>query len=256
MSENNEFLVVGVSDLLLAIPLGHVDTLVQTPAVTKLPTQPSYVRGTVRVQGRFVPLVDLRVRYGRPTLHSERHQLADTLRQREAEHRTWIAALEEAASKGERFTGQTDPGMCAFGRWYAQYQPPTESLRALFKRFEKPHGSFHGVASRCNELVDAGKLSEAMTVVKEARHRELAELLALFTQAYAALEQDVREVTVVMTRDGTEVAVAVDQVLQVETLDVRADVGGRQIAELPDNSNTVSVLDLDEILEFASRQVA
>lgn len=55
-----------VEDLFLALPLGRVMRSVRAVAVTSLPQAPEIVCGVINVQGRIVPVIDLRRRFGRP----------------------------------------------------------------------------------------------------------------------------------------------------------------------------------------------
>lgn len=55
-----------VEDLFLALPLDRVVRSVRAVAVTSLPQAPEIVCGVINVQGRVVPVVDLRRRFGLP----------------------------------------------------------------------------------------------------------------------------------------------------------------------------------------------
>lgn len=55
-----------VEDLFLALPLGRVMRSVRAVAVTSLPHAPEIVCGVINVQGRVVPVIDLRRRFGLP----------------------------------------------------------------------------------------------------------------------------------------------------------------------------------------------
>jgi len=49
-----------------ALPLAAVDRIVRAVEVTHLPTAPPIVRGAIDVQGRVLPVFDLRRRFGLP----------------------------------------------------------------------------------------------------------------------------------------------------------------------------------------------
>jgi len=49
-----------------ALPLAAVDRIVRAVEVTRLPTAPPIVRGAIDVQGRVLPVFDLRRRFGLP----------------------------------------------------------------------------------------------------------------------------------------------------------------------------------------------
>jgi len=49
-----------------ALPMWEVERIVRAVEVTPLPEAPSQVRGVVNVQGHVLPVIDLRLRFGRP----------------------------------------------------------------------------------------------------------------------------------------------------------------------------------------------
>jgi purine-binding chemotaxis protein CheW len=50
-----------------ALQIGEVERIVRAVEVKPLPESPPYVRGIVNVQGRVLPVVDLRLRFGQPS---------------------------------------------------------------------------------------------------------------------------------------------------------------------------------------------
>lgn len=62
----NPFVVFNLEALLLALPLGRVLRTVRAVATTPLPQAPEIVCGVVNVQGRIVPVLNLRRRFGLP----------------------------------------------------------------------------------------------------------------------------------------------------------------------------------------------
>ena len=61
-----QLLVFGVADARYGIALESVDRAVALVEITPLPKAPAIVRGVVNFQGRIVPVVDLRIRFGLP----------------------------------------------------------------------------------------------------------------------------------------------------------------------------------------------
>jgi purine-binding chemotaxis protein CheW len=52
----------------LALPVELLDTIVWAVAVTPLPHAPEFVEGVINLRGQVVPVVDLRRRFGLPTV--------------------------------------------------------------------------------------------------------------------------------------------------------------------------------------------
>lgn len=66
MSENNRLVLFIVEDQKYALPLETVDRVVRAVEVTPLPDAPPIIAGIFNLQGRPVPVVDLRRRFRLP----------------------------------------------------------------------------------------------------------------------------------------------------------------------------------------------
>ncbi len=55
-----------VDEQVYALDIGEVERIVRAVEVKPLPESPAHVRGIVNVQGRVLPVIDLRLRFGRP----------------------------------------------------------------------------------------------------------------------------------------------------------------------------------------------
>lgn len=56
-----------VDEQTYALHIWEVERIVRAVEVKPLPESPSHVRGVVNIQGRVLPVIDLRLRFGRPT---------------------------------------------------------------------------------------------------------------------------------------------------------------------------------------------
>lgn len=62
----NQIVVFTLSDQRYGLPLPAVDRIVRVVDITSLPKAPDIVLGVVNVQGRVIPVVDVRRRFGLP----------------------------------------------------------------------------------------------------------------------------------------------------------------------------------------------
>lgn len=62
----DEYVVLGFDALRIALPLSDVERVVRAVYVTPLPGAPAIVCGVANVQGRVIPVVDLRRRFRLP----------------------------------------------------------------------------------------------------------------------------------------------------------------------------------------------
>jgi len=57
---------LGLDELRYALPLASVERVVRAVEITPLPDAPDVVLGVINVQGRVVPVIDVRKRFGLP----------------------------------------------------------------------------------------------------------------------------------------------------------------------------------------------
>ncbi|OZA27334.1 MAG: chemotaxis protein CheW [Hydrogenophilales bacterium 17-61-9] len=62
----DEYVVLDFDDLRIGLPLSGVERVVRAVYVTPLPGAPAIVSGVVNVQGRVIPVVDMRRRFRLP----------------------------------------------------------------------------------------------------------------------------------------------------------------------------------------------
>lgn len=71
MSKLNQFVVFALDEQRYALHLSVVETTVRAVEVTPLPKAPGIVLGVVNVQGRIIPVVNVRQRFGLPEREME-----------------------------------------------------------------------------------------------------------------------------------------------------------------------------------------
>ncbi len=64
----NQCITFRLGDELFAVNVFQVREVLEVSQITKVPTAPSYMRGVVNVRGQAIPIVDLRLRFGLPSI--------------------------------------------------------------------------------------------------------------------------------------------------------------------------------------------
>ena len=67
-NEACQYMTFKLGDELFAINVSQVREVLEVPTITKVPTAPVYMRGVVNVRGQAIPVVDLRLRFGLPSM--------------------------------------------------------------------------------------------------------------------------------------------------------------------------------------------
>ncbi len=66
MSDTNQLLIFTLDDYKYAVSLSSVEKVVRLVEVTPLPKAPEIVAGVINLQGRVIPVLDVRARFGLP----------------------------------------------------------------------------------------------------------------------------------------------------------------------------------------------
>lgn len=67
-NESCQYMTFKLGDELFAINVSQVREVLEVLQITKVPTAPAYMRGVVNVRGQAIPVVDMRLRFGLPSV--------------------------------------------------------------------------------------------------------------------------------------------------------------------------------------------
>jgi len=230
--------------------------MVQPPHVIPLPGAGKGVLGLINLRGRVLGLTDFRLALGMRSASSEAEELVDELEQRKQEHFAWLQELEDAVKQGREFRLTTDPHACAFGRWFDSFQTDNVMLQQLVLAFDEPHKRIHAIASTVLATAASGDLEGALRQIEDTREDELATMIGLFAETRAAIHAMRREIAIVISHEDTALAVLVDSVDAIESLDPcnASDLGDERshvlVAGVATNSNNDLVLLVDDTALF------
>jgi len=264
-SINLPFVLFQVKDSLYGIVSDCVQEIVLMPKITPVPQTPPDVRGVINLRGKVIQLIDLRVRLGLPPLKAELEELAQSLREREQDHRNWLMELEACVHERRPFKMQRDPHKCKFGMWYDQYKTKDRLLQMTLPSMDAPHQAIHAIADEVLRQVESGDHNGALKLIGQHRNRELAALIKLFEDARRTLADGHRELAVVLSRGADKMAFSADAVEEVERLPderiesmpaVLAGLGGGLCSRVGRRLKTnQTILLLDEQALFPSRRL-
>jgi purine-binding chemotaxis protein CheW len=218
-THDTPWVLVRLGAQLFGIDAMHVQEMVSTPTVQRVPQTPAHVRGVVNLRGQVLSLVDLRQRFGMRSQADELAELTALLTERERDHARWIDELEASVRERRRFTLTTDPHACAFGRWYDTFKTDNLMLETVLKRFAEPHAALHAAGHHVVERSARGDWDGCGQVIADAKGGVAAHLAQLFSDARAALADSNREIAVVLRADDLRFALAVDGIESVERID-------------------------------------
>ena len=204
---------------LYAISVDSVRELILAPAIVKLPNTPKYMRGVINLRNTTIPVIDLRLKLGMPSIEESHLEMAKMLETRKNDHIAWLDALRESARTGTEFKKALDPHMCAFGKWYDTYTTDNLTLSGLLKKFDSPHKAIHGIGAKVIELARGGHLDDAEKIIESTQHRDLKYMIDLFNSVIAEVGKVEHRVAMVSEVNGRLFGMLIDKVELVLTLD-------------------------------------
>lgn len=63
---DGKYLTFWTAKQLFGVPIAHVVQIVGMQAITEIPEFPSYAKGIINLRGSIIPLIDIRLRLGKP----------------------------------------------------------------------------------------------------------------------------------------------------------------------------------------------
>jgi purine-binding chemotaxis protein CheW len=202
-----------------AVPVGSLREVVAAVSLTPLSVAPRGVRGLLALRDQVMPVIDLRVVLGLPSVSEEVEAFATLLTERERDHCRWLAELEASVVEDRPFTLGRDPTQCAFGRWYASYRADDAWVALALKRLDAPHRRVHALAGQVEALKDRGHRAEALALIASSREHGLHVMIDLFASLKVQVRDSRRETFVVLRSGDAVVACSVDAVRCIEWLE-------------------------------------
>lgn len=70
-SNSRKYLIFLIDDLKIGVDAEYVVEILNTHVATYLPMVPSYIKGVFNMRGQIIPVMDLRLRLGKPSLEAD-----------------------------------------------------------------------------------------------------------------------------------------------------------------------------------------
>jgi purine-binding chemotaxis protein CheW len=97
-NDSNAYLTFALGEEKFAIPVSHVQEVVEFGQVTKVPNAPDYMLGIINLRGRVLPLLDTKLKLGLPaTAHTQKSRIMVLDIQLEDDKNLQIGAMVDIA---------------------------------------------------------------------------------------------------------------------------------------------------------------
>ena len=187
--ERLPYLLFQVKGGLFAAGSEMVREIVRMPQITGVPNAPPEIRGVINLRGKVIKTIDLRAKLGLPPLKVELDALIQLLRDREQDHRNWLAELEACVRERRPFGMARDPHKCKFGLWYDQFKMQDGLLGMTLPSMDAPHKIIHATADEALRRAESGDTEGALALIAARRNQELADLIRLLEESRRVLAQ-------------------------------------------------------------------
>lgn len=198
-----------------------ISILQEAGKITPLPQTDAFVRGIMLLRGSVVPVMDLRMVLGLPTVEQEYEEFVKMLAQRKQEHIAWAEALQQSAETGKPFRLADDPHKCAFGKWYDAFEAQNRTVAFHMKKIDDPHRELHEHAKDVKRCIKKGKTlkddPEIEDIVEDMNERLVPAIVGLLDEAVGVFKSSYRQMAVTLEYQGEKLALLVDAVQAVRT---------------------------------------
>ncbi len=78
--------------------------------------------------------------------------LSSFIKEKELDHINWVRQLEQSVENNTEFSGQTDPTLCAFGKWMSGFKTDNQHIKESLEKFKELHNQLHQSAVKIKQL--------------------------------------------------------------------------------------------------------
>jgi purine-binding chemotaxis protein CheW len=167
----DSYLVFAVDRQYFAMPYQNIIAVLDNPPATRMPGMCPYARGVMEFMGEPVSYFDFRKLIGVRGIPEELDELYATLLARKQDHLNWIGKLKDEVTNGADITVQTNPHLCAFGKWYDAFETDNLAMKRFIRQFDRPHQHIHSIAVRVKEYMATGDAPAALHLIRETEDK-------------------------------------------------------------------------------------
>lgn len=264
------YLVLKVGDGIYAVNGETISSIfVLEQQVTMVPKTESHIDGIINVRGEVLPLIDLRLLLGMPSLKEEQRAFIEMIEARKQDHFDWVAELRHSVETETPFNLTTDPHKCKFGKWYDSYENKFHSAEIYFSQIDAPHKKVHEAAEKVNECFQKIIRNEDLngscyrSIFSDLEKNLLPQLVDLLDSTVDAITTSERQMVVIVQNDDAQIGILVDEVLEVtavfdicELSDVTNTHHSRfvcGVGRIEDLNRDILLLDTEELVKNSNR---
>jgi chemotaxis signal transduction protein len=262
---------------LVTFRLGHeeygfsimdVKEIIRVPEITQAPNAPPGVEGITCLRNQVLPVLDLRTKFGFPTLAAEMSDLLAKMKAFDEQHRLQLRELQQSIGQGSETCGDFSYEETDFARWRKTASTADTLLNGLLTPLEKALKAFGAAARTVSDQFEHGDRAGAQEEFRRLVQPASVVVETLFKKLFVGIGRRDDERCLVIGVGNGSLALridAVNEVMQVskssveKTPEAAAGAGGshdqiRGVAKLDDGKRLIMLLDAERLV--SSRDLA
>lgn len=221
VAEQLPWIIFKLKEQLFTINTKTVISIYQLPnEITPIPESEDFLEGVMNLRGEIIPIISLRKLFSMGTIEDESRELLAMLEQRKQDHVNWVNELVNSVRENRRFSLATDPHMCAFGKWYDNYNTNNATLAMHLKKIREPHDKLHETAIIVDRCVNSGDYDGAQYQISLARDQYMPEVLKYIDESARALSEGYRQMVIALNNGEKTIGVITDEIISVESIEI------------------------------------
>lgn len=194
-----------------------VSSMTMLTEIISIPDSPEYILGLMRHKSGIVPMIDIRILLGMPSLETLYNDFVSRVDQRKTDHINWVNEFKRCVNEKEPFKLATDPHMCAFGKWFYAFKESenkVNTVEVVLNKIETPHAQLHSLA-----LVYANNSQDeevCISAVKEAQRLCYEIILPLLDELKEVFKHQYKSMAIILESDDKLQGITVDEVNSIK----------------------------------------
>ncbi|MCA9509426.1 MAG: chemotaxis protein CheW [Myxococcota bacterium] len=260
---SSQLVAFGVGLRRFGVPIDVVLEMAPLGQVDPIPNAPRWILGMMRLRESVVPVLDLRVRLGMPSLVEEGASIVAVVRESRDEHAAWLRSLQASCQDRRAVDVPVGARSCKFARFQLEFESSDVKLMHLLEKLEAPHQRLHEAVREAVDRTTCGDWDGARARLESLRRTEFSALLDRFDDVETHVEEGQRRMAIVLRTQKRAACIAVDRVESVvgyETSQVEATpleeemmIDGRgltaAVVKPLDDGRLIQVLDVERLFE-------
>lgn len=251
--ENNKvetpWLTFRIKDKLFAVNTKYVENIVnKVDKLSKIPYTSENVRGVFNLMGKVIPVVDMRILFGLPTIDNEVKTFFNEIDKRKDEHNAWVERLLECLNQGIQPDVLVDHKYCKFGQWFYSFETDNQNLQFVLKKIEEPHAKLHSLAKL--KIEDLKNNVEELENTKKLAVQYREKVLNLLDEMKEPYKEAYKELWVVVGNEENKIGITVDEVISAGDITIIDREKQNEIVNTYSWVNDVAVLADNDIPIF------